>query len=114
MVADTNFYVGFMNENITNSRNTSKTANDSFLKDCADKALMLFMARGGSKDEKSCEQMLSDLFEEMERIYHGFNGHHADGLRSFGFDINKMTLDERRSVMFQMALCRVLSRRGLV
>ena len=114
MVADTNFYVGFMNENITNSRNTSKTANDSFLKDCADKALMLFMARGGSKDEKSCEQMLSALFEGMERIYHGFNGHHADGLRSFGFDINKMTLDERRSVMFQMALCRVLSRRGLV
>ena len=114
MVADTNFYVGFMNENITNSRNTSKTANDYFLKDCADKALMLFMARGVSKGEKSCEQMLSDLFEEMERIYHGFNGHHADGLRSFGFDMNKMTLDERRSVLFQMALCRVLSRCGLV
>lgn len=114
MVADTNFYVGFMNENITNSRNTSKTANDSFLKDCADKALMLFMARGGSKDEKSCEQMLSDLFEEMERIYHGFNGHHADGLRSFGFNMSKMTLDERRSVLFQIALCRVLSKRGLV
>lgn len=39
-----------MNVNITNSRNTSKTANDSFLKDCADKTVMLFMARGGSKD----------------------------------------------------------------
>ena len=114
MVADTNFYVGFMNVNITNSRNTSKTANDSFLKDCADKALMLFMARGGSKDEKSCEQMLSDLFEEIESIYHGFNGHHADVLRSFGFNMSKMTLDERRSVLFQMALCRVLSRYDLV
>ena len=43
-----------MNENITNSKNTSKTANNSFLKDCADKAVMLFMARGGSKDAKSC------------------------------------------------------------
>ena len=103
-----------MNENITNSMNTSKTANDSFLKDCADKAVMLFMARGGYKDAKSCEQMLSDLFEEMESIYHGFNGHHADGLRSFGFDMNTMSLDERRSILFQMALCRVLSRRGLV
>lgn len=103
-----------MNVNITNSRNTSKTANDYFLKDCADKAVMLFMARGGSKDEKSFEQMLSDLFEEMESIYHGFSGHHADGLRSFGFDMNTMSLDERRSILFQMALCRVLSRRGLV
>ena len=103
-----------MNVNITNSRNTSKTANDSFLKDCADKAVMLFMARGGSKDEKSCEQMLSDLFEEMKSIYHGFDGRHVDGLRSFGFDLSKMSLDERRSVLFQMALCRVLSRRGLV
>lgn len=97
-----------------NTAKTSKTANDSFLKDCADKAVMLFMARGGSKDKKSCEQMLSDLFEEMESIYHGFNGHHADGLRSFGFDMSKMSLDERRSILFQMALCRVLSRRGLV
>ena len=114
MVADTNFYVGFMNENITNSMNTYKTANDSFLKDCAYKAVMLFMAREGLKDEKSCDQMLSDLFEEMESIYHGFNGHHADGLRSFGFDMSKMSLDERRSILFQMALCRVLSRRGLV
>lgn len=103
-----------MNVNIPNSRNTSKTANDSFLKDCADKAVMLFMARGGSKDEKSLEQMLSDLFEEMESIYHGFSVHHADGLRSFGFDMNTMSLDERRSILFQMALCRVLSRRGLV
>ena len=103
-----------MNENITNSKNTSKTANDSFLKDCADKAVMLFMARGGSKDAKSCEQMISDLFEEMESIYHGFNGYHAYGLRSFGFDMSKRSLDERRSVLFQMALCRVLSRRGLV
>lgn len=103
-----------MNVNITNSRNTSKTANDSFLKDCADKTVMLFMARGGSKDEKSFEQMLSDLFEEMESIYHGFSGHHADGLRSFGFDMNTMSLDERRSILFQMALCRVLYRRGLV
>lgn len=51
-----------MNENITNIRNTFKTANDSFLTDCADKAVMLFMARGGLQDEKSCEQMLSDLF----------------------------------------------------
>lgn len=103
-----------MNENITNSMNTSKTANDSFLKDCADKAVMLFMARGGSKDERSLEQMLSNLFKEMESIYHGFKGNHADGLRSFGFDMNTMSLDERRSVLFQMALCRVLSRRGLV
>lgn len=114
MVADTNFYVGFMNENITNIRNTFKTANDSFLKDCADKAVMLLTAHGGLQDEKSCEQMLSDLFEEMESIYHGFNGHHADGLRSFGFNMSKMTLDERRSVLFQMALCRVLSRHDLV
>ena len=103
-----------MNENITNSRNTFKTANDSFLKDCADKAVMLFTAHGGLQDEKSCEQMLSDLFEEMESIYHGFKSHHADGLRSFGFNMSKMSLDERRSILFQMALCRVLSRRGLV
>ena len=72
------------------------------------------MAHGGLQDEKSCEQMLSDLFEEMESIYHGFNGHHADGLRSFGFDMNTMSLNERRSVMSQMALCRVLSRHDLV
>ena len=103
-----------MNVNITNSMNTYKTANDFFLKDCAYKAVMLFMAREGLKDEKSLEQMLSDLFEEMESIYHGFNGHHADGLRSFGFDMSKMSFDERRSILFQMALCRVLSRRGLV
>lgn len=51
-----------MNENITNIRNTFKTANDSFLKDCADKAVMLFTAHGGLQNEKSCEQMLSDLF----------------------------------------------------
>lgn len=94
--------------------NTYKTANDSFLKDCADKAMTLFMACEGLKDEKFCEQMLSDLFEEMESIYHGFKGHHADGLRSFGFDMSKMSLDERRSILFQMALCRVLSRRGLI
>lgn len=77
-----------------------------YLKDCADKAVMVFKANGIKPEHYL--SLLESLFKDMELIYHGISKEQIDELKGFGFNLYKMNMDERRSILFQMSLCRVL------
>ena len=83
----------------------------SYLQDCANKAFMVFSSYGCTK-EKSI-QLVKDTLDLMETISNNFSVHHIAELKQFNFDLTKMNQKQRRSILFQLALCGVLRNNGL-
>lgn len=69
---------------------------------------MVFMAEG----IPDCKYpfLLKSMFNDMEMIAKGITEEHLKDLKQFGFDLSKMDIYQRRNILFQMSLCRVLSK----
>ena len=81
-----------------------------YLMNCAERAVSVFI--GYSIPEERYSVLLRSLFDDMEQIAKGITKEQIRELKSFGFDLNSMSLKERRSILFQMSLCRVLDKAG--